>query len=82
MRRVDGTADAVDTPIGRVPAPGALNTDGMDLNAAELASLFEVDRDSWLQEAELTQEYFEIFDGRVPAPVEAELVKLKERLRA
>lgn len=82
MRRVDGTAEAVDTPIGRVPAPGALNTDGMDLNAAELAELFEVDRTSWLHEADLTQEYFEVFDGRVPAPVEAELVKLKERLRA
>jgi len=82
MRRVDGTADAVDTPIGRVPAPGALNTDGMELSAAALASLFEVDRESWLQEADLTQEYFEVFDGRVPAPVEAELVKLKERLRA
>lgn len=81
MRRVDGTADAVDTPIGRVPAPGALNTDGLDLNASELAELFAVDRDSWLREADLTQEYFEIFDGRVPAPVEAELVKLKERLR-
>jgi phosphoenolpyruvate carboxykinase (GTP) len=82
MRRVDGTADAVDTPIGRVPAPGALNTDGLDLNASELAELFAVDRDSWLREADLTQEYFEIFDGRVPEPVEAELVKLKERLSA
>jgi phosphoenolpyruvate carboxykinase (GTP) len=82
MRRVDGTADAVDTPIGRIPAPDALNTQGLDVSSADLAALFEVDRDSWLQEADLTQEYFDIFDGQVPAPVEAELTKLRERLLA
>jgi phosphoenolpyruvate carboxykinase (GTP) len=82
MRRVDGSADAVDTPIGRVPAPDALNTQGLDVGSAELASLFEVDRDSWLQEADLTREYFDVFDGRVPEAVEAELSSLRERLLA
>ncbi len=82
MRRVDGSADAVDTPIGRVPAPDALNTQGLDVGSAELASLFEVDRDSWLQEAALTREYFDVFDGRVPEAVEAELSSLRERLLA
>ena len=33
FRRCDGEADAVETPIGLVPAPGALDTEGLDLAA-------------------------------------------------
>ena len=42
VERLEGTADAVETPIGYVPAPGALDTDGLDLDredAGEAAGL-------------------------------------------
>ena len=43
--RVTGVGEAVDTPIGRMPAPGALDLDGLDLDADVVAELFAVDAD-------------------------------------
>ena len=38
VERVAGEGEAVDTPIGRVPAPGAIDTAGLDLDAARWPS--------------------------------------------
>ena len=43
FRRCDDEAEAVETPIGRVPAAGAIDTEGLDMSAEDLASLLEVD---------------------------------------
>src|SRR3546814_2637598 len=45
--RVAGTADAVDTPIGRVPAASAIDVSGLDLDEGTLAELLTVDAESW-----------------------------------
>lgn len=79
IRRIDGSADAVDTPVGRVPA--VLNLDGIDIADADLAELFDIDPDSWLAEAELTEEFFQKFDGRVPGQLTDQLAALRDRLQ-
>ena len=79
--RLEGTAEAVETPIGRVPAAGALDVTGMDISDEVLAELFAVDADSWLAEADLTAEYFELFGDRLPAELVGQLDSLKARLR-
>ena len=43
FRRCDGEADAVETPIGLVPAPGAIDTTGLDVSEEEMGELLEVD---------------------------------------
>jgi phosphoenolpyruvate carboxykinase (GTP) len=82
IRRVEGQADAVETPIGRLPAPGALNLDGLELPPADLEALFEVDTRSWSAEADLTEEYFAQFGDKLPAAMTEELGKLRDRLAA
>ena len=42
FRRCDEEAEAVETPIGRVPAAGAIDTEGLDMSASDLESLLEV----------------------------------------
>jgi phosphoenolpyruvate carboxykinase (GTP) len=42
--------------------------------------LFRVDKESWLEECELTDEYFDMFGDRVPGELEDELSGLKNRL--
>ncbi|MGO2597679.1 phosphoenolpyruvate carboxykinase (GTP) [Microbacterium gubbeenense] len=79
VRRLEGSADAVETPIGRVPAE--LNLDGIDTTDADLAELFAIDPDSWLAETDLTEEFFETFDGRVPAELTDQLAALRDRLQ-
>jgi len=81
IRRVEGKADAVDTAIGRAPSPGALNVDGLGIDDAHLTELFAVNPESWLAEADLTEEYFAKFGDHLPAAMTDELNALRERLR-
>ena len=80
VNRLSGKAEAIDTPIGRIPAPGALNTDGLDITEEKLAELFAVNADSWLAETDLTQEYYAEFGDRVPAELNSQLQGLRDRL--
>ncbi|GAA1716816.1 phosphoenolpyruvate carboxykinase (GTP) [Isoptericola hypogeus] len=73
-------AGAVHSPVGLLPAPGALNTDGLELSDDDLAALFDVPAGPWKAEADLTAEFFETFSGRVPQQLWAQLSRLKERL--
>ncbi len=81
VNRLSDKAEAVDTPIGRVPAPGALNTVGLDITDAQLAELFAVSADSWLAETDLTREYYAEFGDRVPAELNEQLQGLRDRLK-
>ena len=80
VRRIEGQAGAVDSPIGRLPRTEELDIDGLDVTEADLAELFAVDPESWAVEADLTQEFFDGFDGRIPAALQAELSALRYRL--
>ena len=78
--RLEGLADADETPIGRMPKPGDLDVTGLDIDPDALADLFAVDRDSWLAEADLTAEYFAKFGDKVPAELYAQLEAIRTRL--
>ena len=78
--RCAGTADAVDTPIGRLPAEGALNTDGLDLSAEDLATLMKVDVDGWKAELPSIEEHFAKFGDKLPQGLRDELEGLRSRL--
>ena len=79
-RRVDGTAEANDVAVGRVPAAGSLNLDGLDISEEKMAKLFEVDSKLWLNECALTGEFLNEFGNRVPAQVTDQLALLRGRL--
>lgn len=80
IRRLEGRADAVDTPIGRLPVIEELNLDGVDVTPSDLEELFALDPQSWKAEADMTEEYFEQFGDRVPQAMRDELAALRERL--
>ncbi|MCR2826284.1 phosphoenolpyruvate carboxykinase (GTP) [Microbacterium sp. zg.Y909] len=81
VRRVQGAVPAVDSPIGRLPRIEDLNLDGVDVSPQDLDELFAIDPALWLQEADLTEEFYGTFDGRVPATLYAELAALRYRLK-
>jgi phosphoenolpyruvate carboxykinase (GTP) len=82
IRRLEGEAEAVETPIGLVPVAGALDLSGLDLTDEQVAELFAIDPVTWLAESDLTEEYFDKFGDRVPEVLRAELAGLRERLQA
>ncbi len=82
IRRIEGDAQAVETPIGNLPAEGSLNVDGLGLTEEQKAELFAVEPKNWLDEAELTETYFNQFGDHVPAEMHNQLSVLRERLEA
>ena len=80
FERVSGGGRAVDTPIGRLPADGALDTNGLDIDPAHLKALLSVDVDGWLAELPLMRQHYQQFGSRLPAALNAELAELETRL--
>jgi phosphoenolpyruvate carboxykinase (GTP) len=66
IERLDGNAEAVETPIGNLPAPGALDTDGLRLSQADLDLLLTVDPQAWKLEADRMPEFFGMFGEHMP----------------
>ncbi len=82
LERVAGEAETVETAIGYVPAPGAIDLDGLDIDDTTMAKLLAVDNESWMAEIELIREHFARFDEKLPSELAAQLDSLKKRLAA
>jgi phosphoenolpyruvate carboxykinase (GTP) len=82
VRRVAGEGAAVDTPIGRVPAPGAIDTTGLDIDAETVAKLVEVDAESWRQELPQLEDHYRRLGDHVPTALREQLTELDKRLAA
>jgi phosphoenolpyruvate carboxykinase (GTP) len=82
FERCNGTADAIETPIGNLPTIDALDLDGMDLNQEQIAQLLRVDIDGWLSEIPLISDYFDTYGDHVPTEFRDELAQLKARLES
>ncbi len=80
FERCDGTAEAVETPIGKLPAEGALDVEGLDVSAEAMAELLKADRDGWKAELPLIKEHFATFGERLPRGLADELDALEKRL--
>jgi phosphoenolpyruvate carboxykinase (GTP) len=80
IERLQGRADAVETPIGRVPTPESLDTTGLDLSPDALHAALAVDADEWRTEIPQIAEWFDKFGADLPAVLWTELDALKARL--
>jgi phosphoenolpyruvate carboxykinase (GTP) len=80
VERLEGTADAVETPVGLVPAPGALDTTGLDMNPEDLAKALAVDPGEWRAELPLIEEWFDTLGEKLPSQLRDELATLRSRL--
>ncbi len=78
--RVRGTAAAATTPIGYVPTADALNLDGLDIAADDLAELLAVRPEDWRAELASVDEHFAKFGDRLPKALLAERDALAARL--
>ena len=80
VERLSGSAAAVETPIGLVPPPDALDVSGLDLPAGDLEAVLAVDVEEWRAEIPQVVEWFEKFGDKLPGVLWAELDALKARL--
>jgi phosphoenolpyruvate carboxykinase (GTP) len=80
--RLDGTAEAVDTPVGRVPSREALDLSGLSLSDADLSTLLDVDAEVWAEEASLIPDFYAQFGDRLPTALWNQHAALTARIDA
>jgi phosphoenolpyruvate carboxykinase (GTP) len=80
FERVAGRGEATETPIGWLPTPEGLDTEGLGLSDATIAALLDVDVDAWRDELPDIEAHFAKFGERLPPALGAELEELRRRL--
>jgi phosphoenolpyruvate carboxykinase (GTP) len=81
FERCDGAAEAVDTPIGRLPSRKSFDMSGLDLPSGALDELLRVDVKGWIEELPSMKEHFAQFGAKLPKGLSDELAALEARLR-
>jgi phosphoenolpyruvate carboxykinase (GTP) len=80
FRRCEGTADAIETPIGLLPAEGAINTEGLNISDEAMQDLLSVDEDLVREQLPQLKDHLATFGDKLPAQITAQLAALEERL--
>ena len=80
VERLEGRAAAVETPIGYVPTPESLDTDGLDMTTEQVHEALSFSTQEWAAEIPQIQEWFSKFGETLPATLWTELDDLKARL--
>ncbi|GMA21133.1 phosphoenolpyruvate carboxykinase (GTP) [Arsenicicoccus piscis] len=82
VERLEGKVDGVDSPIGILPKPEDIDTDGLDLTPEQVAVAVEYDEAGWEKELPMIEEWFAKFGDSLPNELNLELDTLRERIGA
>ena len=82
FERCNGSADAIDTPIGKMPTLDGIDFNGLEMNEADKANLLRVDVEGWLQELPGIEEYYDSFGNHLPEELRQQIKALKKRLES
>ncbi|WP_051441760.1 phosphoenolpyruvate carboxykinase (GTP) [Arthrobacter sp. H14] len=77
--RIEGTAEAAETPIGYVPAPGSLDIEGLGISQEQIDAAVAVKPEEWGPELEGIEQWYERFGDSLPDGLRDQLAQLKER---
>jgi phosphoenolpyruvate carboxykinase (GTP) len=80
FRRCDGSAEAVETAIGLLPAEGAISTEGLNISEQAMRELLSVDEDLVRQQLPQIEEHLAKFGDRLPEELAQQLQALRARL--
>ncbi len=80
FERVNGDADAIDTPIGKLPTKEALDTDGLEIDEMDLDTILSVDIEGWKAAIPQIREHLAQFGDRLPEALNVEVDDLEAKL--
>lgn len=80
IERVEGNADAVETPIGFEPKAEEINIDGLDIDLDVVKGLLNIDINLWKEEAKGIHEFYAKFGDRLPEELKKQLATLEKNL--
>ncbi|HEX2140497.1 MAG TPA: phosphoenolpyruvate carboxykinase domain-containing protein [Woeseiaceae bacterium] len=82
IERIEGKADATETPIGFVPTPDSLDLTGLDMTPEQVEEAVKVDAAEWAEELKGIEEWYARFGESLPEQLSAQLKVLQERFAA
>jgi phosphoenolpyruvate carboxykinase (GTP) len=82
FERCNGTAAAVDTPLGRLPRPEDLDLNGLDIAPGSLEKLLSVDVFGWRSEVPQINSFFDEFGAQLPQELRDQVTQLEKRLKS
>jgi phosphoenolpyruvate carboxykinase (GTP) len=80
LERCQGRGQAVETPVGFLPAAGALDLSGIEVADRAMHDLLTIGRDDWRAESQNVGEFFAKFNGQLPAEMETQRAALAKRV--
>ncbi|WP_366522294.1 phosphoenolpyruvate carboxykinase (GTP) [uncultured Sphingomonas sp.] len=80
VERIEGEADAVETPIGYLPTADALDVAALDLSPSAVETLLSVDPAVWSEEAARNRTFLEEFGAPIPPALMRQQQALEDRL--
>jgi phosphoenolpyruvate carboxykinase (GTP) len=82
LERCEGRGQAIETVIGAVPTPDAIDRTGLSLTDSEMAALLKVDPAEWVEAIAGQEELMRMFGDRMPEELIAEHDDLARRIDA
>ena len=80
FERINGNADAIDTPIGKLPTKDSLDLAGLEIDDADLDTILSVDTDGWKSAIPQIREHYARFGDKLPAALNVEVDSLEAKL--
>src|SRR5262245_54306335 len=80
VERIRGGGRGQETPIGFVPADGALDLTGLDMPPAGLREALRCDAGEWLSALSDLDEFYATFGARLPATITRQLADTRRKL--
>ncbi|HQV57624.1 MAG TPA: phosphoenolpyruvate carboxykinase (GTP), partial [Ilumatobacteraceae bacterium] len=80
FQRVAGDVGATETAIGFLPNPEDLDTDGLDVDDADMAELLKVDAAGWKSALPQIREHYAMFGDKLPVELTKALDTLESAL--
>jgi phosphoenolpyruvate carboxykinase (GTP) len=77
IERIEGEADAIETPLGFAPAAGSIDVEGLAVSAEAMTDALHVDKSEWQAELPLIDEWFAKIGAKLPKEMGVELEKLR-----
>jgi phosphoenolpyruvate carboxykinase (GTP) len=82
VERIHGIGRAVETPLGCMPAPGALELDGLGVSPERLGAALRCDPAEWREALADLGQFYDQFGPRLPESIATTLTHTRERFAA
>lgn len=82
LKRCDGEGEYTDTPIGYVPAKGAINTNGLDMDEEKYDELMKIDLNEWKENVQRSRKFFKQFGSKLPKELDRFAKNLQKSIEA